>query len=99
MFKKKLPEVVIDPRTDRQALKQLARETNKEQGLRKLMTRSEYECEVFLNNRDKWEKNAGEEYQFKQFLEYYERHMKKLHEEQEKQLSHDGYSLSKNMND
>ena len=58
----KQPEAEIDPQQDRFALRQLTKETIKEQNLRPLMTKSEYECEMELNGREERERKAEQEY-------------------------------------
>jgi len=46
------------------------------------MTKSEYQCEMHLRARDEEEARAIREQDFEQYLEYYEKHMRKLYEEE-----------------
>jgi len=54
-------------------MRMFIRAANAEVQHRPLMTKSEYECEVHMHNRDVRERNAEEEYNFECWLEYYEK--------------------------
>ena len=54
-------------------MRMFIRAANAEVQHRPLMTKSEYECEVHMHNRDVRERKAEEEYNFECWLEYYEK--------------------------